>query len=109
MWGKQLSLKVRLLVMIRFCDTENTCLHLVYEMWDSMIENVKFEIYKKQKRPTFEVSLFYKVVYEIIMARWAKNNTPLYCLAHSLNQRCMILNYVFFFVSLPHIKHVFVL
>ncbi|CAG7894430.1 unnamed protein product, partial [Brassica rapa] len=54
--------------MIRFCDTENTCLHLVYEMWDSMIEN-------------------------IIMARWAKNNTPLYCLAHSLNQRCMILNY----------------
>ncbi|CAF1918200.1 unnamed protein product, partial [Brassica napus] len=44
--------------MIRFC--ENTCLHLVYEMWDSMIEN-------------------------IIMAHWAKNNTPLQYLAHSLN------------------------
>ncbi|CDY12966.1 BnaC02g29730D [Brassica napus] len=46
--------------MIRFC--ENTCLHLVYEMWDSMIEN-------------------------IIMAHWAKNNTPLQYLAHSLNPR----------------------
>ncbi|KAG2282730.1 hypothetical protein Bca4012_051351 [Brassica carinata] len=54
-------------------------------MWDSMIENVKFEIYKKEKRPTFEVSLFYKVINEIIMAHWAKNNTPLQYLAHSLN------------------------
>ncbi|CAN6846657.1 unnamed protein product [Brassica oleracea] len=52
--------------MIRFC--ENTCLHLVYEMWDSMIEN-------------------------IIMTHWAKNNTPLQYLAHSLNPRYKILNY----------------
>ncbi|GKC03472.1 hypothetical protein Tco_0995082 [Tanacetum coccineum] len=38
--------------MIRACDIDKPCLHLVYEMWDSMIEKVKFEIYKKEKRPT---------------------------------------------------------
>ncbi|KAG2279755.1 hypothetical protein Bca52824_050975 [Brassica carinata] len=71
--------------MIRFCDTDNPCLHLVYEMWDSMIEKVKSEIYKKEKRPVVEVSPFYTVVYEILVDRWTKNNTPLHCLAHSLN------------------------
>ncbi|CAN7119656.1 unnamed protein product [Brassica rapa subsp. narinosa] len=48
--------------MIRFCDTDKPCLHLVYEMWDSMIE-------------------------KILVDRWTKNNTPLHCLAHSLNPR----------------------
>lgn len=33
--------------MFRFCDTDKECLHLVYEMLDSMIEKVKFEIFKK--------------------------------------------------------------
>ncbi|XP_076921849.1 uncharacterized protein LOC143583425 [Bidens hawaiensis] len=54
--------------MIRVCDTDKPCLHLVYEMWDSMIEKVKI-----CKAP--------------LPARWAKNNTPLHCLAHSLNPR----------------------
>ena len=27
--------------MIRMKDTDTPCLHLVYEMWDSMIEKVK--------------------------------------------------------------------
>ncbi|GKB33552.1 hAT dimerization domain, ribonuclease H-like domain protein [Tanacetum coccineum] len=73
--------------MIRACDTDKPCLHLVYEMWDSMIEKVKFEIYKKEKRPTSQRSLFYDVVKYILVARWTKNNTPLHCLAHSLNPR----------------------
>ncbi|XP_018509953.2 uncharacterized protein LOC108869695 [Brassica rapa] len=73
--------------MIRFCDTDKPCLHLVYEMWDSMIEKVKSEIYKKEKRPVIEVSSFYTVVHEILVDRWTKNNTPLHCLAHSLNPR----------------------
>ncbi|GFY82759.1 hypothetical protein Acr_02g0009990 [Actinidia rufa] len=29
--------------MIRTCDTDTPCLHLVYDMWDSMIEQVKAE------------------------------------------------------------------
>ncbi|XP_010412735.1 PREDICTED: uncharacterized protein LOC104699084 [Camelina sativa] len=73
--------------MIRFCDTDKPCLHLVYEMWDSMIEKVKLEIYKKENRQMSEYSVFYTVVYEILVARWTKNNTPLHCLAHSLNLR----------------------
>ena len=73
--------------MIRFCDTDKPCLHLVYEMWDSMIEKVKAEIYKREKRSMSEFSPFYNVVYEILVARWIKNNTPLHCLAHSLNPK----------------------
>ena len=34
-----------------------------------------------------EFSPFYDVVYEILVARWIKNNTPLHCLAHSLNPK----------------------
>lgn len=27
--------------MFRFCDTDKLCLHLIYDIWDSMIEKVK--------------------------------------------------------------------
>ncbi|CAA7031779.1 unnamed protein product [Microthlaspi erraticum] len=73
--------------MIRFCDTDKPSLHLVYEMWDSMIEKVKGEIYKREKRALAEMSPFYDVVYDILVARWTKSSTPLHCLAHSLNPR----------------------
>ncbi|PWA84533.1 hypothetical protein CTI12_AA157980 [Artemisia annua] len=73
--------------MIRACDTDRPCLHLVYEMWDSMVEKVKIAIYKQEQKPLDSFSLFYDVVYEILMARWAKSSTPLHCLAHSLNPR----------------------
>ncbi|XP_023740672.2 uncharacterized protein LOC111888796 [Lactuca sativa] len=73
--------------MIRVCDTDKPCLHLVYEMWDSMIEKVKIEIYKKEKHPTSQISCFYDIVHRILVARWVKNNTPLHCLAHFLHPR----------------------
>ncbi|XP_023751065.1 uncharacterized protein LOC111899441 [Lactuca sativa] len=73
--------------MIRACDTDKPCLHLVYEMWDSMIEKVKIENYKKEKRLKSQIRCFYDVVHHILVARWAKNNTPLHCLAHSLHLR----------------------
>ena len=38
--------------MIRTCDTNKPCLHLVYELWDSMIKNVKTIIYEKEKKAT---------------------------------------------------------
>ena len=47
--------------MIRICDTEKPCLHLVYEMWDSMIEKVKVEIYKKEGLPLQRVVHFMKL------------------------------------------------
>ncbi|WCJ18621.1 hypothetical protein M5689_000958 [Euphorbia peplus] len=48
--------------MLRIADTDKPCLHLVYDMWDTMIENVKNVIFKH-------------------------DNIPLHCLAHSLNPR----------------------
>ncbi|XP_038904485.1 uncharacterized protein LOC120090855 [Benincasa hispida] len=76
--------------MIRACDTDAPCLHLVYDMWDEMIIMVKATIYKHEGlQPTkpSDFSSFYDVVYNILIDRWNKNNTPLHCLAHSLNPR----------------------
>lgn len=73
--------------MIRACDTDKPCLHLVYEMWDSMIGKVKKAIYEHEMKGVDEFSAFYDVVHQILIARWTKNNTPLHCLAHSLNPR----------------------
>ncbi|CAA7040562.1 unnamed protein product [Microthlaspi erraticum] len=52
-----------------------------------MIEKVKAEIYKRESRPSHEMSPFYEVVYDILIARWTKSSTSLHCLAHSLNPR----------------------
>jgi hypothetical protein len=73
--------------MLRLTDMDNPCLHLIYEMWDAMIENVKKVIYIKEKKEHDEESAFFTVVYDILIDRWTKSNTPLHCLAHSLNPR----------------------
>lgn len=54
--------------MIRFCDTDKPCLHLIYEMWDSMIHNVKLSIYKKENRSLSEHSSFYEAVHNICLS-----------------------------------------
>ncbi|XP_066313441.1 uncharacterized protein [Miscanthus floridulus] len=73
--------------MIRMTDTDTPCLHLVYEMWDSMIEKVKKVIYRYEGKQEDEESSLYSVIYDILIARWTKGNNPLHCLAHSLNPR----------------------
>ncbi|XP_077230410.1 uncharacterized protein LOC143863586 [Tasmannia lanceolata] len=73
--------------MLRECDTDKPCLHLVYDMWDTMIEKVKTAIYRKEAKRKEEESSFYEVVQEILFDRWNKSNTSLHCLAHSLNPR----------------------
>ncbi|CAL5344431.1 unnamed protein product [Camellia sinensis] len=73
--------------MIRVCDTDRPSLHLVYDMWDTMIEKVKMVIYKHEGKRLEDESTFYNVVHQILVDRWNKNNTPLHCLAHSLNPR----------------------
>ena len=52
-----------------------------------MIENVKVVIYRHEGKNEKEVSPFYTIVHKILVDRWAKSNTPLHCLAHSLNPR----------------------
>jgi len=73
--------------MIRLTDTDTPCLHLVYEMWDSMIEKVKKVIYRYEGKQEDEQSDLYSVIYDILIARWTNGNNPLHCLAHSLNPR----------------------
>ncbi|PWA76681.1 hypothetical protein CTI12_AA231550 [Artemisia annua] len=48
---------------------------------------MKVAIYKHEDKSLEMFSTFYDVVYDILMARWAKSSTPLHCLAHSLNPR----------------------
>ena len=73
--------------VLRRTDTEASSLHLVYEMWDSMIEKVKNVIYQYERKEESEGSTFYEVVHSILIDRWTKSSTPLHCLAHSLNPR----------------------
>ncbi|XP_057418312.1 uncharacterized protein LOC130712497 [Lotus japonicus] len=73
--------------VLRKMDTDASTLHVVYEMWDSMIENVRKVIYKSERKTESEVSTFYEVVHSILVDRWTKSSTPLHCLAHSLNSR----------------------
>ncbi|XP_028199577.1 uncharacterized protein LOC114384083 [Glycine soja] len=73
--------------VLRRTDTEASSLHLVYEMWDSMIEKVKNAIYQYERKEESERSTFYVVVHAILIDHWTKSSTPLHCLAHSLNPR----------------------
>ncbi|XP_057992401.1 uncharacterized protein LOC110663304 [Hevea brasiliensis] len=73
--------------MIRVCDTEKPCLHLVYELWDSMIEMVNKVIFDHERKQVDRFSPFYYVVHRILVDSWAESNTHLLCLAHSLNPR----------------------
>ncbi|KAL5137178.1 Protein SRG1 [Glycine soja] len=62
-----------------------TSLHLVYEMWDSVIEKVRKAIYLYERKEEIEESTFYVVVHSILLDRWIKSSTPIHCLAHCLN------------------------
>ncbi|KAH1256694.1 hypothetical protein GmHk_03G006797 [Glycine max] len=73
--------------VLRRTDTEASSLHLVYKMWDSMIEKVKNAIYQYERKKESEGSTFYEVVHSILIDRWTKSSTPLHFLAHSLNRR----------------------
>jgi len=73
--------------MLHVAHTDKPCLHLIYEMWDTMIENVKKVIHTKEKKQDDEQSTFFSIVLDILVDRWTKSNTPLHCLAHSLNPR----------------------
>ncbi|PPS10026.1 hypothetical protein GOBAR_AA10626 [Gossypium barbadense] len=56
-----------------------------YLIWDEMIEKVKTSIYRHEGKKGDERSIFYEVVYDILIDRWTKSSTPPHCMAHSLN------------------------
>jgi len=74
--------------MLRSADLDAPKLHLVYDMWDTMIEKVKAIIFEQEGKDLIvgQSNLFY-TIQEILVARWNKSNTPLHCMAHSLVQK----------------------
>ncbi|WVZ64311.1 hypothetical protein U9M48_013851 [Paspalum notatum var. saurae] len=61
-WGNVdfiLKITAPIYEMIRLADTDTPCLHLIYEMWDSMIEKVKKEIYLWEGKELNEDSTLY--------------------------------------------------
>ena len=73
--------------MLWSADTEKRNLHLIYDMWDCMIEKVKVVIYKKEGKRDDEEPSFYSVVHSILVDQYNKSNITLHCLAHSLNPK----------------------
>jgi hypothetical protein len=55
--------------MLRAANTDRPTLHLVYDMWDTMIEKVKTIIFRHEGKQGGEVSTFYNVVYDILIDR----------------------------------------
>ncbi|KAH7534035.1 hypothetical protein FEM48_Zijuj04G0194900 [Ziziphus jujuba var. spinosa] len=71
--------------MLRVADIDISVLHLIYDMWDTMIERVKKLIFDHEGKDLISgSSVFFYAVHEILVSRWAKSNTLLHCMAHSL-------------------------
>ena len=73
--------------VIRKTDTDMTTLHIIYEMWDSMIENLRKVIFEHEGKTEVEHSSFFEIVNTILIDCWTKSSTSLHCHAHSLNPR----------------------
>ncbi|KAK8328179.1 hypothetical protein V6Z11_A11G233800 [Gossypium hirsutum] len=71
--------------MLRIMDKDRPTIHLVYEVWDEIIEKLKTSIYRHEGKKGDDRSIFYEVVYDILIDRWTKISTSLHCMAHSLN------------------------
>ncbi|XP_059650540.1 uncharacterized protein LOC132296346 [Cornus florida] len=70
---------------LRLANTDAPVLHLIYDMWDTMIEKVKFRIFVHDKQDMLTgQSNFFDVIHNILETRWNKSNNPLHCMAHSL-------------------------
>ncbi|XP_056696720.1 uncharacterized protein [Spinacia oleracea] len=74
--------------MIRVGDKDAPVLHLVYDMWDTMIERVKVHVFHHEGKDILaDTSEFFDAIHKVLESRWNKSSTPLHCLAHSLVPR----------------------
>eukprot|EP00253_Pinus_taeda_P016927 PITA_16927 len=94
-WWERVDLIIRIMdpiiSLLRFTDIDKHILGEVYEGWDSMIESVR-SIYLQRECPEYETSpeALCDTIHDILVSRWDKNCTPLHCLAHSLNPKYYI-------------------
>ncbi|KAL8477439.1 hypothetical protein ACS0TY_029655 [Phlomoides rotata] len=71
--------------MLRKADTDTPVLHLIYDMWDTMIENVKKVVFEHEQKDIISGSSeFFDAIHQVLESRWNKSNTSLHCMAHSL-------------------------
>ncbi|XP_022880766.1 uncharacterized protein LOC111398038 [Olea europaea var. sylvestris] len=71
--------------MLQVADTDSPVLHLIYDMWDTMIENVKKMVFEHEGIDLISGhSDFFDAIHQVLESRWNKSNTPLHCMAHSL-------------------------
>ncbi|XP_049933543.1 uncharacterized protein LOC116252633 [Nymphaea colorata] len=74
--------------MLRALDCDKPMLHCVYEMWNNMICKLRDVIFNHEKKNfALEDSDFFDHVHKILVTRWDKSNTPLQCMAYSLNPK----------------------
>ncbi|XP_056698734.1 uncharacterized protein [Spinacia oleracea] len=74
--------------IIRVGDKDAPVLHLVYDMWDTMIETTKVHIFDHEGKDILtDTSDFFDAIHKVLESRWNKSSTPLHCLAHSLVSR----------------------
>ncbi|KAL1198973.1 hypothetical protein V5N11_004941 [Cardamine amara subsp. amara] len=52
-----------------------------------MIQEVKKVIFKRERKQLDDDSVFWNAIHSILTSRWSKSNTPLHCIAHSLNPK----------------------
>ncbi|XP_074321651.1 uncharacterized protein LOC141658651 [Silene latifolia] len=70
---------------LRVTDKDSCVLHLVYDMWDNVIDEVKVRALEHEGLDLKTgQSTFFDAIQQLIETRWNKSNTPLHCLAHSL-------------------------
>ncbi|XP_047253664.1 uncharacterized protein LOC124887790 [Capsicum annuum] len=71
--------------MLRDADLDGPKLHLIYDMWDSIIEKDKKIIFEHEGENLISgQSNFFNSIHGVLVARWNKKNTPLHCMTHSL-------------------------
>ncbi|XP_059639603.1 uncharacterized protein LOC132281975 [Cornus florida] len=64
---------------LRLADTDAPVLHLIYDMWDTMIEKVKSRIFGHEKQDVLTgQSNFFDVIHNILETRRNKSNNPLH-------------------------------
>ncbi|KAK6777737.1 hypothetical protein RDI58_024455 [Solanum bulbocastanum] len=62
-------------------DIDGSKLHLIDEMWDSMIEKIKKVIFEHEEENLIFGSNLFDTIYDILVVRWNKSNTALHCMA----------------------------
>nr|KJB81075.1 hypothetical protein B456_013G128300 [Gossypium raimondii] len=75
------------LKLLVVADTQFASIIVMFKIFKLIKQGLQnmTNIYRHEGKKGDERSIFYKVVYDILIDRWTKSSTPLYCMAYSLN------------------------